>query len=508
MTYYDHIVVGGGTAGCVISARLAEEGKRVALIETGPSDENNDLIKDLTQWSKLLGTELDYDYKIEEQARGNGNIRYSRGKFLSGCSGHNSCIAFETPDYDLREWVKCGAIGWDPDSVKPFLKKVREQVNFETAETDNKFVGDFLKACNEANLSTIKFNTGMGNEQCGVGWFDLNKKGIIRQSASIAYLHPLSQWKYKIDFYLNTKAYKILFRDNRAVGVMTSRGTIYTSGEIIICCGAIDTPKLLLLSGIGPKEHLRDKNVDLIFDLPGVGEHLLDHPEGVINWELNGIMPYEFINYWEVGIFDKVEEKSDVPDLMMHLGIVVFDMNTKLKGYPTAENGFCLTPNVTRAVSQGTVKLRSNNPNDNPLIDFKYFTDKNGYDEKIMVAGFKKAREIAAQPSLKKYIKRELTPGINIQTDEDISSYIRSTSNTVYHAAGTCKMGPTTDKFSVVDPELQVYGIENLRIADASIFPTMIGVNPNITIMMIGERCADFIIKSDIKKRKIPKARL
>ena len=183
--------------------------------------------------------------------------------------------------------------------------------------------------------------------------------------------------------------------------------------------------------------------------------------------------------------------------MMMHLGIVIFDMNTKLYNYPTSKYGFSLTPNVTRAKSEGTIRLRSSDPTDQPLIDFRYFTDIKGYDEMIMVAGFKKARRIAEQPELKKWIKRELTPGPEVQTDEQISEYIRKTSNTVYHAAGSCKMGHKDDYMAVIDNELKVFGITGLRVADASIFPTMIGVNPNITIMMIGERCADFIIKSE-----------
>jgi len=503
MAYYDYIIVGGGTSGAIIAARLAEAGKRIALFEAGSSDEKDQRILELPNWPNLLYTDLDYDYCIHPQTRGNSMIRYSRGKVLGGCSSHNSCIAFYTPEYDLNEWVKLGAIGWDPNTVKPYFDKLRLKTNFETAETNNEFVKVFFEAANQAGYKTIQFNQDIKVVNHGVGWFDLNKRGTIRDSSSVAYLHPLSKWKDKIDFYLNTFVTKIIIKNNRAVGIETPYGPKYVHNEVIICCGAIDTPKLLMLSGIGPKEHLLSVGIEPIIDLPGVGSHLIDHPEGVINWELTKPMPPEAINYWEVGLFDKIIPNAIVPDMMMHLGVVVFDMNTKLYGYPTAKYGFSLTPNVTRAKSEGTVRLRSNNPSSTPEIDFKYFTDPTSYDEQIMIAGFKKAREIVAQPALKDWIKQELTPGIQVQSDEEISDYLRKTANTVYHAAGTCKIGLKNDPYAVIDHELKVYGIENLRVADASVFPSMIGVNPNITIMMIGERCADFILKSTI-----PKARL
>lgn len=502
MTYYDHIVIGGGSAGSIVAARLAESGKRVALFETGLSDENDKRISELPNWPNLLYTELDYDYRIQHQARGNSLIRYSRGRGLGGCGFHNSCIAFLTPEYDLNEWVKLGAMGWDPITVKPYFDKLRTKIKLETAEIKNDFIITFFDAANQAGYKTIKFNQDKVVDR-GVGWFDLNKRGIIRDSSSVAYLHPLSKWKDKIDFYLNTTVTKIIIENNRAIGVQTNQGTVYASGEIIVCCGAIDTPKLLMLSGIGPKEHLLSVGIEPVLDLPGVGSHLIDHPEGVINWEITKPMPSGAINFWEVGIFDKVMPDTTVPDLMMHLGTVIFDMNTNLYGYPTAKYGFSLTPNVTRAKSEGTVRLYSNSSSSSPVIDFKYFTDPTSYDEKIMVAGLKKAREIASQPALKEWIKRELTPGIEIQTDEEISDYVRKTANTVYHAAGTCKIGFKDDPMAVVDHELKVYGINNLRVADASVFPSMVGVNPNVTIMMIGERCADFVLKSHV-----PRARL
>jgi choline oxidase len=494
--HFDYLVIGGGTAGAIVAARLAEAQQRVALFEAGPADAGNGRILELIRWPDLLESEYDFDYRIEPQPRGNGRIRHARAKVLGGCSSHNSCIAFYAPDYDMQVWEAAGAAGWGPQAVAPAFHRLRRKVNFETAETGNAFVLALLQATAQAGLPQIAFNQA-GRQQAGAGWFDLNKRGPLRDSSSVAYLHPLARWGDWLTFYLNQYISRILLANGRAVGVQTANGPVYADREVIIACGAFDSPKLLLLSGIGPAYHLRSVGVDVVHDLPGVGEHLLDHPEGVVNWELNRPMPPEVINYWEVGIFDYTQPGLPAPDLMMHLGVTVFDMQTKPAGYPTAQHAFALTPNVARARSEGTVRLRSCDPADPPAIDFRYFTDPEGYDERVMVAGVKRAREIVAQPALADWVLRELSPGREVQDDDEISAYVRGTANTVYHPAGTCKMGAADDPTAVVDPLLRVRGVAGLRVADASVFPTMIGVNPNITVMMIGERCAEFCLSEE-----------
>jgi choline dehydrogenase-like flavoprotein len=214
----------------------------------------------------------------------------------------------------------------------------------------------------------------------------------------------------------------------------------------------------------------------------------------VINWEANRPVPEETTQFWEVGLFTKILPSSPLPDVMFHFGVVPFDWNTLPSGYPTAPYGFAMTPNVTRAKSEGAVRLRSANPKDAPVIDFRYFTDPEGYDERLLLEGIKLARNIAAQSALKQWIKRELSPGHDVQSDEELSAYARSTANTVYHPAGTCKMGDARDPSTVVDPQLRVKGVNRLRVADASIFPTMVSVNPCMTCMMIGEKCADLLM--------------
>jgi choline oxidase len=493
-SHYDYLVLGGGTAGAVLAARLAEEpGVSICLFEAGPSDEGDPRILELRNWVNLLGSELDYDYRIESQERGNGSIRHSRGRMLGGCSSHNSAIAFRAPDVDMRTWEQLGADGWGPEGVRPYFDRVFDRVHLETALPENACTVAFIEAAQQAGFPLVVF--GVEEVPEGVGWFQINARGSIRQSSSVSYLHPLSSLPPNLTVRTDTPVRRIILdAHGDAIGVETARGVVFADREVIVCCGAFDTPKLLLLSGIGPADHLREVGVPVVVDLPGVGEHLLDHPEGVVMWESALPVPKMSKQFWEAGLFARTDPSLEWPDLMYHFGTVPFDLNTAPLGYPTVEEGFSLTPNVTHARSEGVVRLRSSDPSAPPLIDFRYFTDPEGYDERVMLAGIKLARVIAEQPALRPWIKRELAPGPEVQGDEELSEYARRTANTVYHPAGTCRMGAPDDPLAVVDPQLRVRGAGRLRVADASIFPTMIGVNPCITCMMIGEKCADLVL--------------
>jgi choline oxidase len=491
---YDYIVVGGGTAGSVVAARLAENPHlTVCLVEAGPTDEGNAEVLAVKNWPNLLGTELDYDYRIEQQERGNSGIRHSRGRVLGGCSSHNSCIAFRAPDYDMDTWQQLGCQGWSARDTRKYFDVVFEKVYLEKNPTINPLSQAFLDAAQEAGFPLTTFNED-GVLREGVGIFHLNAQDGHRQSSSQAYLHPMLKTAKNLSVLTNTCVNKILLDEqNGAYAVETDSGVLLANREIVLCCGTFDTPKLLLLSGIGPRQHLEQFGIAVRVELPGVGEHLIDHPEGVMIWEAKQAVPEETTQYWEVGLFSRIFPVSPLPDLMFHFGVVPFDWNTLPLGYPTAPHGFSMTPNVPRARSEGFVRLRSSNAKDAPLIDFRYFTDAEGYDETVLLAGLKLARTIAARPALKRWIKREIAPGTAVQSDQELSEYARRTANTVYHPAGTCKMGAGGDRLAVVDAELRVRGVSRLRVADASIFPTMVSVNPCMTCMMIGEKCADLI---------------
>ncbi|GAA3708206.1 GMC family oxidoreductase N-terminal domain-containing protein [Zhihengliuella alba] len=512
---FDYVVIGGGSAGAAVAARLSEDPSvEVALVEAGPDDRDLPEILQLDRWMELLESGYDWDYPIEPQENGNSFMRHARARVMGGCSSHNSCIAFWAPREDLDEWEsKYGATGWNAENVYPVYKRLETN---EDAGPDAPHHGDsgpvhlmnvppndpsgvaLLDAAEQAGIPRAKFNN---NETVvnGANFFQINRRADgTRSSSSVSYIHPILD---RPNFHLLTglRGKELRFDGETCTGVAVVDNAfartheLTARREVILSAGAIDSPKLLMLSGIGPADHLREHGIDVRVDSPGVGEHLQDHPEGVIQWEAKKPMVEESTQWWEIGVFTPTQEGLDRPDLMMHYGSVPFDMHTLRQGYPTTENGFCLTPNVTHAKSRGTVRLRSRDFRDKPMVDPRYFTDPEGHDMRVMVAGIRKAREIVSQPAMAEWAGEELYPGQEAQTDEQLQDYIRRTHNTVYHPAGTVRMGAVDDAMSPLDPELRVKGVKGLRVADASVMPELVTVNPNITTMMIGERCADLI---------------
>ena len=285
---------------------------------------------------------------------------------------------------------------------------------------------------------------------------------------------------------------RVNLEDGRAVSVSTDAGTIHAEHEIVVAGGSIDTPRLLLLSGIGPADDLRALDIDVQHDLPGVGENLIDHPESIIVWELNRPLPPQGVMEADCALFVNRFDRDPRPDLMYHTYQLPFTFNTERLGYPVPEHCICMTPNIPRSKSVGRMWLLSKDPAVKPALDFQYFTDEEGYDEQTIVDGLKIAREVANTEPFKGWLKREVAPGPKITSDADLSTYGRAVHHTVYHPSGTCRMGaPTT--VAVVDPTLRVRGIEGLSIADGSIFPSMPTVNPMVGTFMIGEKAADLV---------------
>ncbi|PYE17517.1 choline oxidase [Williamsia limnetica] len=512
---FDYVVIGGGSAGCAVAARLSEDPSiSVALIEAGPDDRDIPEVLQLDRWMELLESGYDWDYVVEPQENGNSFLRHARAKVMGGCSSHNSCIAFWPPAEDIDDWEAVhGATGWNRETAWPLLKRLETNSDAGPAHPHHGDDGPvhlmtvppadpcgvaLLEACAQTGLPTTEFNTGTTVVQ-GANFFQINRRADgTRSSSSVSYIHPIAD---RPNFTLLTglRAKKLIFDERRCVGVEVVDGqfgrthAVRATAEVVLSAGAVDSPKLLMLSGIGPADHLQDIGIEVLVDSPGVGSHLQDHPEGVISWEAKQPMTETSTQWWEIGIFDTIDAGRDRPDLMMHYGSVPFDMHTVRQGYPTSENVFVLTPNVTHARSRGTIRLRSRDFRDKPLVDPKYFTDPEGYDMRIMIAGIRRAREIVAQPAMAEWAGVELFPGSDVQSDEDLAEYIRLTHNTVYHVAGSVRMGASDDDQSPLDPELRVKGVDGLRVADASVFPEHTTVNPNITVMMVGERCADLI---------------
>lgn len=510
---FDYVIAGGGTAGCALAARLSEDPSvTVCLIEAGPSDVGDRHILQLSEWMHLLDSGYDWDYPVEPQEKGNSFMRHARAKVLGGCSSHNSCIAFWPPAEGLDEWEAIGATGWGAQGVLPYVTRLERNdaegeqhgrsgpVRLRDVPPNDPCGEAVLQAAAKVGLPTVKFNRGP-TVRNGAGWFQINAgEDGTRMSTSHAYLHPILGTRKNLEVRTNSWVAEVLFDEaGAACGVrhqrpdLTGYDIVAARREVVLTAGAIDTPKLLMLSGIGPAAHLQEFGIPVRIDAPGVGSNLDDHVEGLVFWEASRPMVTSSTQWWEIGLFATTVEGLTQPDLMMHYGSVPFDMNTLRWGYPTTDNGFCLTPNVTQGRSRGTVRLRSRDFRDRARVDPRYFTDPEGHDERVMVAGIRLAREIAEQQPLRSWVARELAPGPDAVTDDDLIDYIHKTHNTVYHPAATARMGSSGDPMAVLDPQLRVKGVDRLRVVDASAMPKLPAVNPNITVMAMAEKCADLI---------------
>src|SRR4051794_14457267 len=458
---FDYVIAGGGTAGCVVAARLSEDPEvSVCLLEAGPSDVGLQAILRLEDWMYLLDSGYDWDYLVEPQEKGNSFLRHARAKVLGGGSSHNSCIAFWPPAEGLDEWEAMGAKGWGAKSVLPYVTGLENNdapgeqhghsgpVRLRDVPPNDPCGQAVLEAAAKEGLPTVAFNRG--ETVCnGAGWFQINAaEDGTRMSTSHAYLHPILEQRKNLEVRTNCWVSEILIDDAlAATGVryqrpdLTGYDTVSARREVIVTAGAIDTPKLLMLSGIGPADHLREFGIPVRVDSPGVGANLDDHVEGLVFWEASRPMVTTLSQWWEIGLFTMTEDGLEQPDLMMHYGSVPFDMNTLRWGYPTTDNGFCLTPNVTQGRSRGTVRLRSRDFRDRPRVDPRYFTDPEGYDDRIMLTGVRLARRIAEQAPLASWVGRELAPGPDATTDDELLDYIHQCHNTVYHPAATARMG-------------------------------------------------------------------
>ncbi|WP_019548715.1 GMC family oxidoreductase [Streptomyces sulphureus] len=506
MSTYDYVIVGGGTAGSVIASRLTEDPDvTVALIEGGPDDRDRPEVLTLRRWLGLLGGELDYDYPTTEQPRGNSHIRHSRAKVLGGCSSHNTLIAFKPLPADWDEWEANGAAGWNAAAMDPYFGKLRNNVVPVGDADRNAIAKDWIAASKEAlGVPEIDgFNKEPFTE--GVGFFDLSyhPETNKRSSASVAYLHPHMDAgdRPNLHLFLETWAFRLELEGKRATGVhvRSKDGTeqlLTAAREVLVCAGAVDTPRLLMHSGIGPAKDLTALGIPVVQDLPGVGENLIDHPESVIVWETEGPLPGNSAMDSDAGLFVRRDPESPGPDLMFHFYQIPFTDNPERLGYQRPEHGVSMTPNIPKSRARGRLYLTSADPEVKPALDFRYFAyDENGddYDGRTLVDGIRIARRVAASEPFAKWLKREVAPGPEVTTDEELSEYARKVAHTVYHPAGTCRMGAVDDELAVVDPELRVRGLEGIRIADASVFPTMPTVNPMIGVLMVGEKAVDLI---------------
>ena len=360
-----------------------------------------------------------------------------------------------------------------------------------------------------------------GNLNPCVGFFSVayNPDTGHRSSASVAYIHPIlcgDEKRPNLTILTDAWASRINVIGSTVTGVnLTLQSgqhlTLKAKQETILCAGAVDTPRLLLHSGIGPRVQLSNLGIPVVKGIPGIGHNLLDHPESIIIWELNRpVPPNQTTMDSDAGIFlRRAHLPSHEPvDIMMHCYQIPFCHNTARLGYDTPIDAFCMTPNIPRPRSKGQLYLTSADPSIKPALDFKYFTDPEGYDAATIVAGLRAAREVAKKEPFKSWLKREVAPGPSITSDEDLSEYGRKVAHTVYHPAGTTKMGNIEkDEMAVVDSKLRLRGLKGVRIADAGVFPEMTTANPMLTVLAIGERAAEMLAEEAGWKR-VDRARL
>ncbi len=487
---YDYVVVGAGSAGCVLAARLSENpATRVLLLEAGPPDDADE-IHIPAAINLLFQSTYDWNYQTTPQERAAGrSIYWPRGRTLGGSSSISAMIYIRGSRYDYDTWRdEYGCEGWGYTDLLPYFLRAENNsrgasafhgaegpLSVQDPKHKSALTTAFVDAARQSGLEAN--NDFNGRKQDGVGFYQVTQRGGRRWSAADAYLHPAAS-RPNLTVQTDALVTGIALAGLRAVGVnYLLRGVAETAraeNEVILACGTVGSPQLLMLSGIGPADHLRSHNIAVMADSPGVGANLSDHPMVTAMWHTPN-------------------EGLPAPDTQWH-------------ALPSPyQNGGLTDPSI-RALSllvtlvavgsRGRIQLRSADPRHKPVIDPAYLS--HGADIEPLVAGIQMAREFAAARPMSKICKSELAPGEGVRTDADIRDFIRHSLTTIYHPVGTCAMGgdsklAASRLTSVVDPDLRVKGIDGLRVVDASVMPTVPRGNTNAPTIAIAEKAADLI---------------
>jgi choline dehydrogenase len=483
LTEPDYVVVGAGSSGCALVHRLSLDlSIRILLLEAGVSGESDSAILTPGGWVSLIGSAYDWNYATEPEPGLDGRpIAVPRGKVHGGSSAINAMVHIRGSRSSFDRWRARGNPGWGYDDLVPFFERDRQQAISQLGKPHESHLA-FLSAAAELGFEVNAQHDFNGPDPQGVaGFFPKNVLSGRRHSAAAAFLEPAVR-QGNVEVRSSVRATQLLLEGRRVVGVEYARGgrleRVRARREVLLCAGAIDTPKLLMLSGIGAADDVRAHGIAVTADLPGVGSNLQDHVKLSVRWKGRTTLAGSTT---VAGLF--TSSSAEEGDLQVIVG----------RGLDQPDDFITITISHLRPRSRGSIALRTADAMDPPIIRMNYLTDP--HDAAMLVEGISLARRFGESRAYDRLRAEEIEPGLRLQ---DLAQFARQKADSIYHAAGTCRMGPAADPSAVVDHELRVHGLEGVRIADASIMPEIVSAPTHAACAMIGEKCASLVAGSVI----------